>query len=121
MRGFVFILESVFASILLVGFLLYLAQGYTQARSGPERDFGWVLPELDNQGLLRGHVYPEDIRGLEDEINLYGFNHSIQICNPSGGCSGQTPQAQNVWVSTYFLAGEDSYQPREVKLYVWEA
>ncbi len=121
MRGFVFILESVFAGLILLGFLLYLAQGYTQASSGPEHDFGRVLPELDQRGLLRGYVYSGDIQGLEGEISLYGFSHSIQVCGPSGGCTGQAPRADNVWVSAYFLAGEDSYQPREVKLYVWEA
>jgi hypothetical protein len=121
MRGYVFILEAVFAGLILLGFMLYLAQGYTQSRSGPEQDFGWVLPELDQMSLLRGHVYSGDIQGLEGEIAIYGFNHSVQVCDPSGGCLGQIPQARDVWVSAYFLAGEDSYQPREVRLYVWEA
>jgi hypothetical protein len=121
MRGYVFMLESVFASIILVGFLLYLAQGYTQARADPQHDFGRVLPELDSRDLLMGHVYTGDVQGLEGEISLHGFNHSIQICDPSGGCLGQRPEAENIRVYTHFLAGEDSYQPREVRLYAWEA
>lgn len=121
MRGFVFMLEAVFAGLILLGFMLYLAHGYSQAGSGPEHDFGRVLPELDQRGLLRGYVYSGDIQDLEDEISLYGFSHSVQICQPSGGCAGQAGQGGNVWVSSYFMAGGDSYQPREVRLYVWEA
>lgn len=114
-------LEAVFAGIILLGFLLYLAQGYGQAGSVPEHDFGRVLPELDRQGLLRGYIYSDDIQGLESKISLYGFSHSVQVCQPSGGCTGQMGQGENVWVSSYYLAGHDSYQPREVRLYAWEA
>jgi hypothetical protein len=114
-------LESVFAGLLLLGFLLYLAQGYSQAGSVPEHDFGWVLPGLDDQGLLRGYVYSGDIQGLEGEISIPGFSHSVQVCDPSGSCAGQQGQAENIWASSYLLAGEGSYQPREVRLYVWEA
>lgn len=121
MRGYVFMLESLFAGLLLLGFLLYLAQGYSQAGSVPEQDFGHVLPGLEQSGLLRGHVYSGDLGGLENEIDLPGFSHSIQVCGPSGDCEGQQGSGENVWVSSYVLAGGDSYQPREVRLYVWEA
>jgi len=121
MRGYVFMLESVFASIILVGFLLYLAQGYTQSHSGPEQDFGRVLPGLDQAGLLRGPALSGDVQSIEDEISLYGFSHSVQLCDASGDCLGQRPQAQTILAYSHFLAGEDSYNPMEVRLYAWEA
>ncbi len=121
MRGYVFMLEAVFAGLVLIGFLLYLAQGYARVGTVPEHDFSGILPALDQEGLLRGHVFSGDVQGLQDEITLPGFQHSVQICAPAGACTGQVPDADNVWVSAHFLAGDDSYQPREVNLYVWEA
>jgi hypothetical protein len=119
MRGYVFMLEAVFAVMILVGFMLYL--GHTRALSGPspDQDFSRVLPQLESSGLLRGYVYSGDLQSLEDAIDTPGRSHSIQVCIPSGICTGQTPLAQEVYISTYLLSGEDSYQPREVKLYVW--
>jgi hypothetical protein len=119
MRGYVFMLEAVFASMLLVGFMLYLTETRILSHSSPETDLSQVLPELDQRGLLRGYVYSGDIQGLESEIQIPGYQHSIQICTPSGSCTGQRPSTQNIHISTYLLAGEDSYQPREVKLYAW--
>lgn len=121
MRGYVFMLESVFASIILVGFLLYLAQGYTHSRSVPEQDFGGVLPGLDEAGLLRGPALSGDFHSIEDEISIYGFSHSVQLCDASGSCLGEKPVAESVRAYGYFIAGDDSYSPMEVRLYVWEA
>ena len=120
MRGFVFILESVFAGIIIVGFMLFLAQGYSGIPSSRENMLREVLPELDEEGILRAYAYSGDDEGLEDEISLYGYHHDVVFCG-SGGCP-ETPQVRdNVWLSTYFLSGEDSYQPMEVRLYAWEA
>lgn len=113
-------LESVFAGILLIGFVLFIAQGYAQANSMDGHDFGRVLPDLDQRGLLRGYVYSGDLEGLESEIRLYGFGHSVQVCAPSGSCKGSMPVHENVWVTSYFLSGNDSFQPREVRLYAWK-
>ena len=121
MRGYVFMLESVFAGIILVGFMLYLTGTHAASHAEPERDFTGVLPELDQRGLLRGYVYSGDIQGIGADIDLFGYSYSVQVCDPSGSCTGQGPAGDNVWVSSYLLSGEDSYEPREVKLYVWEA
>jgi hypothetical protein len=121
MRGFVFILESVFAGLILVGFMLYLSQGYVASGQADETDFGWALPELDHQGLLRGYAYSGDLEGLEGEISTPGYSHSVQFCGPSGACQGERPPEENVHVSSYFLSGNGSFQPMEVRLYAWEA
>ena len=121
MRGFVFMLEAVLAGLILVGFMLFLAQGQNASGSDDSGGFGWVLPKLDHKGLLRGYVYSGDLPGLEDEITLYGFEDSIQVCIPGGSCSGTAPQGDNIWVSSYFLSGDASFQAREVRLYAWKA
>ena len=120
MRGFVFMVESVLAGILLVGFMLFLADSYTQARPY-EPDFSGVLPELDSQGLLRGYAYSGDTSGLEAEISLPGYSHSVQFCDSAGICMGQVPNEREVRVSSFFLAGETDLEPMEVKLFVWQA
>ena len=121
MRGFVFILESVFAGLILVGFMLYLAQGYVSSGHVAEMDFSGVLPELDQAGLLRPHAYPPDPGGLESEIVIPGHSVSVRLCDSGGSCLGGVPSGGNIHVSSYFLAGEGSYQPLEVILYVREA
>ena len=114
-------LESVLAGLLLVGFMLFLAHGQNTSGSDDIEGFGWMLPELDHKGLLRGYVYSGDLSGLEDEIVIYGFEDSIQVCRPGGSCSGTIPNEDNVWVSSYFLSGDTSFQAREVRLYAWKA
>lgn len=121
MRGFVFMLEAVFAGLLLIGFMLFIAHTYSASGSVAEQDFGWVLPELDQKGLLRGYAYSGDRTGLEGEITLYGFEDSVQFCSPGSGCSGSAPEGENVWASSYFLSGDSSFDPREVRLYVQRA
>lgn len=119
MRGYVFMLESVFAGLILVGFMLYLGHAYTVSGQAYDKDFGYVLQELEQAGLLRGYAYSGDIPGLEGEIYIPGHSHSVQLCDMSGSCTGERPSAGNVWVSAYFLSGEGSFEPMEVRLYVW--
>ena len=88
MRGYVYMLEAVFAGIILVGFMLYLAHGYNQSHSATEHDFGDALHELSHKGLLMGYAFSGDIQGIEDGISLPGFGHSVQICT-AGGCTGE--------------------------------
>jgi hypothetical protein len=121
MRGYIFMLEAVFASLILVGFLLYLAGSSVPAGSDPERDFGSILRTLDLQDVLRGPASIGDLQGISDQITIPGFNHSVRICDPSGSCTGSIPEARNIWASSYFISGDGSYNPWEVRLYVWEA
>jgi len=119
MRGFVYMLESVFAGLILVGFMLYLAGGHSQGTTGP--DFSNILPELEQQGILRPLVYSGDLQAIEDMISLPRFSHSVQVCDTTGSCNGQVPSGTIVKVSSIILAGENSLEPREVKLYAWQA
>ena len=119
MRGFVYMLESVFAGLILVGFMLYLAGGHSQGAA--EQDFSSVLPELEQQGILRPLAYSGDLQGIEDAISLPGFSHSVRVCDATGSCTGQLPSGTTVRVCSIILAGESSLEPREVKLYAWQA
>ena len=120
MRGFVFMLESVFAGIVLVGFMIFLAGTHGMPGTATDSRFSDALPELDQRDLLREPAFSGDTQSIEDEISLYGYSHKIVLCDISG-CSGDPPQEDNVWASSYFLSGEDSISPLEVRLYAWEA
>jgi hypothetical protein len=120
MRGFVFMLEAAFASLLLVGFMI--SMGGMRFAETPEvgPDLGNVLDELAAQGTLNDLAYSGNVSGIESMISLPGYSHSVRLCRPSG-CTGSAPGAGEVWVSSYLLAGGDSPDPMEVKLYAWKA
>jgi len=111
-------LESVFAGLILVGFMLYLAGSHAHAVAG--QDFSGVLPELEQQGILRALVYSGDVQGIENEISLPGYSHAVRLCDAAGSCTGEPPAGSTVKAYSIILAGEDSPDPREVKLYAWQ-
>jgi hypothetical protein len=120
MRGYIFMLEAAFASIIVVGFVLYL--GHLSNISGPtsELRFDSEIDELYLNGKLSEYASSGDVESLEQEIQVLGYNHSVQICDQSGDCIGSAPDEDEVFVSSFYLAGYDSYDPKEVRLYVWK-
>ena len=122
MRGFWFIVEAVFASIIMVSFLLFMGRLYVRAPALENLDEKTyeLLKGLDEQGVLRNYTVNGDFLGLDSEIELYTHNHSVEICNYDLLCEGVKPNASNVWVGTYLVAGNESYNPHMVKLYLWQ-
>ena len=120
MKGFWYIIEGVLAGIILIGFLLVLASGYARF---PAEDIGLrsyrILHELDQQGMLGSYAANNDYQGLNSQISLFGYNHSVQICSQSGICMGSAPDAGDVWVGNYMISGLDAYNPKLVRLYIW--
>lgn len=123
MRGFWYIIEAMLAGIILIGFLLALAGGYLKLPYDDIslRSYG-ILHELDQQDMLRGYVSDWNYSGLNSQISLFGYNHSVQICDQSGSCAGNRPGASgagDVWAGNYIISGDENYQPRLVRLYMW--
>lgn len=126
MRGFWYTLEAIFAGIVLIGFLIGIGALYFSPKF-PEPQPYIILKGLDEQGILRSYVVSGDYEGLNNQINTT-YNHSIEICEAS--CIGQKPDeldladakqsfVENVYVGRYFISGESSYNPKEVRLYLW--
>lgn len=114
-------IEAVLAGIILIGFLLVLAGSNL---SLPRDDLSLkgyeILHDLDYQGILRPYVVEGNHSGLNSQISLVSYNHSVQICDQGGSCVGSMPSADNVWVGNYYIiAGETDYEPYLVKLYMW--
>ena len=120
MRGFVFMLEAVFAGIILVGFMIFLAGNYNAASDSQENMFSGVLTELDDRDILRGYAYSGDTQSIEDELRNYGYSMDVVLCDASS-CTGNPPEKDTVWVSSYLFSGDDTVDPLEVRLYAWEA
>jgi len=112
-------LEAVIAGIIIIGFVAVVSRSYI---SIPQEDTALqayqALKGLDEQGILRPYAAANDWGSLNSEVKIYSRNHTIEICSLSG-CSGQKPHGDNVWVGSYIIAGDQSYQPLQVKLYLW--
>lgn len=120
MKGFWHTFEAILASVIVILFLVALGTKYVTIPTGPGEVIlkGYeILKDLDKQGKLRSYVVNNDTTGLNSEISLVGYSHSVQICNSQ--CFGSMPNASNVWVATYVVAGENQYQARKVILYIY--
>jgi hypothetical protein len=122
MKGFWRMMESVVAVVMLLSFLA-VAGGAYFARTDPGTDLassGYEkLRQLDEGNGLRHYAAAGDAAAINAEIEMPGYNHSIMLCNSSGACIGNYTASRNVVVSSYLIAGNASYAPLEVRLYVW--
>ena len=119
MRGFWHTLDAVIACMLMMGFIVAIGR----VGMVPPEDLGTkayvVLKGLDDQGILRNYTVNLDTDGLDTEVGIYSYNHSVRICDHSGSCTGTIPEALNVYTGDYIIAGKDTYQPHTVRLYIW--
>lgn len=121
MKGFLYMIEAMLAGIILIGFLMTLA-GNNLTLLGDDMSLrGYeILHDLDGQGILRQYAVDGNYSGLNSQIKLISYNHSVQICDQGNVCTGSMPSADNVWVGNYYIiAGEGTYEPYLVKLYMW--
>ena len=120
MRGFWYMLEAVIAGIIIIGFVAAVSTSYISRPS--QEDFALQayssLKGLDEQGILRPYAAAGDWGYLNSQVRIYGKNHTIEICGTSG-CTGGKPEGANVWAGSYIISGDKSYQPLQVKLYLW--
>jgi len=121
MKGFWYIVEAVLAAIIIFGFLIAISVKYFAPE--PVSDVSLkgysILKSLDEQDILRNYTVNLDYNGLNSQIRLFTYNHSIQICNFSGVCNGTRPNATNLWAASYIISGDTLYEPYEIKLYLY--
>ncbi len=121
MKGFWRMVESIAAVSILMVFMLSLSIQYIREPVEPViKVRGYeILENMDNRGELREYTVSRNASGLSPEIEIGGYNHSVEICDSSGSCNGTYPDAENVWLSIYLVSGSEGYDPSEVKLYIW--
>jgi len=120
-KGFWFTVESIIACSIIVSFLLVAAKFYViPAESADLSEKAYeILEGLDKQDILRNYTVSHDYSGLNSEVRLFIYNHSVQICDQAGTCYGPEPAGRNIWAATYIISGYQNYSPHEIKLYVW--
>ncbi len=119
MRGFWYMLEAIIAGIIIIGFLAVISQTFINPQQSDLSARAYdALKGLDQQGVLRPYAAAGDWGGLNSEVRIYDSNHSIMLCTHSQ-CVGQRPEANNVWVGNYMIAGDQTYNPVQVRLYMW--
>ena len=116
-------LEAIIAGVVILLFLAALNSVSTSSLSEAPPHGYRALQSLDEKGTLRGPVYDDDAATVSSLIDstgyLTGFNHTVQICDEAGSCSGSRPSDADVWTYRLILSGEDVYEPKEVVLYVF--
>ncbi|MBU0952989.1 MAG: hypothetical protein KKA90_01030 [Nanoarchaeota archaeon] len=127
MRGFWHTVEAVLAGSLLITFLIVVSQPvFSDPQPKDQQLLAYeLLHDLDLQGVLRNDAFFGNATAINSRIQIGHSNHSVQVCTASVICNGTAPEARNVWIGSYMLAGDDldqngEYRPLEVKLYIWE-
>jgi hypothetical protein len=125
MKGFWRTVESAMSVMIIMGFLVAAGGVYfaTTGGSEPSPSGREKLIELDGRGELRPPAADKDYSAIESMIDVPGYSHSVMICDFGGSCWGNSSlppaSAANVLVSSYLIAGNDSYSPLEIRLYMW--
>ena len=119
MKGYIRTLESLLAGMIILGFLVFLPKPSVIHSCNPSEKAYQILESLEDRGVLREYVASMDYEGLNSQIHIYTYNHSVQICDFSG-CAGQPPSSSNTWTGSYFISGKNTSHPYLIKLYLWE-
>jgi len=120
MRGIWHMVESILTSVVVISFLLFISNRYLSVIQPEDiADTGYlILQGLDNRGQLRNYTVAKDYLGLNTQIPIYAYNHTIQICDYEDNCVGLVPNTSNTWTANYIIAGNDVYKPFVVKLHM---
>ena len=116
-------IESLMAGMMILLFVAALSANSLQAPSRAPAQGQRALSALQEKGVLAPLAAAMDYAAINDELGstsyLKGYNHTVEICSPGGQCAGYAPKGSDVWVSGILVAGYASYQPMEVRVYVF--
>ena len=127
-RGSVYTLESAIAILIMVTVLALVI-----SRPSNETEFDVVNYKLrvynalkisDDVGSLRNDVLAENATAIEEDVEesiQSAYNYDVVIYNKTSALTEEpTIESNNVVTVSYFLSGnEGSYNPREIRVYIW--
>jgi len=120
-KGFEKTLEAAIAIVLILVSIVFLFTGKEITEPQMSATGYECLKNLDNQGMLRYYA----ANGLVDRLNADLktcipplLNYTTKICATST-CNTVLPLNKTVFLSTYLIAGDNSFNPRLVGLWVW--
>jgi len=120
MRGFWFMVEATFAGVILVTVVAFFVSSniYVEEQDLTTKSYR-ILNGLYRQELLKQYAATGNYTAINNEVSAIGYGHSVQICTPEQ-CVGDPPNGSNVWAGSYISPGLGVYDPKEVKLYIFE-
>jgi hypothetical protein len=114
--------EAVLGGVIILLFVAVLSTNYADVSPSVPAHGYRALSAVYEKGTLRSHAAAMDAAALNSELGatgyLMGYNHSVSICNESA-CVGTAPDKDYVWASSMLIAGDESYNPVEVIVYVF--
>ena len=127
-RGFIRILEAVFAILLLAGFLIFFI-----ARQSERSDFGDyayevtrdILRDIEQNSELRNEIVVQDKTDkTEDFVRERlsdSFEFDLRICSPNSVCGlSQYIEGKDIYADSVLITSTlEQYDPKQLKLFVW--
>jgi hypothetical protein len=115
-------IEAVLAGIVVLMFLVAITSTRSGVQSTVPMQGYRALFAVYEKGLLRSSAAALDVQAIDAEAGatgyLAGFNHTVVICNVTA-CTGSSPDADSVWASSVIVAGDETFAPAEVILYIY--
>ena len=121
MKATVHTIEAVIGTLILMVGVMSIYP-VTESRDFYFSEEGYdCMKYLDDAGLLRNYVY----NSMMDELNSslrdclpQVARYEFKVC-PTPDCITTLPSDKSVFLSSYILSGEESYDPRIVNIWMW--
>jgi len=121
MKGIVYIMEAILGAILiLVGIMLIFPS--QQNEPGLSENGYNCLVYLDQKGLLKNYVENSRITDLNNSLKQCLppiFDFKFKICATSNCIDTTIPYDKPVYLSSYLIAGENTYNKALINLWIW--
>jgi hypothetical protein len=125
MKGQFKALEASIAAIILISFVAWSLKFTFNAPETESLDLSIkvlrALKVLDENNELRGFVYLNDTKAIEEKLYPYipkSFNYKVIICD---NYCFYSIESDRVYSVSYFLASNlNNFENREVLVYVWK-
>ncbi len=135
-RGWIRILEATIAVLMVSGILITVYSRHIDKNEGPDEYIyslqRQILRDLSSRTDLRSYVLTENISVLDNYVNgkiPTAFNYSLKICNftnPSSPCKLNATEFiatkdKDIYVEEIIISADfEVYDPKKVKLFIWE-
>jgi hypothetical protein len=120
-KGFVKTLEASIAIVLILISIVFLFPERTKNKTQISHAAYDCLKYIDNKGLLRNYA----VNGFESNLvsDLRAcisplYDYTVKMCT-STACNSQLPSNKEVFLSSYIIAGEDTFRPTLINLWIW--
>jgi hypothetical protein len=115
-------IEAVLAGIVVLMFLAAITTLHSASQTTVPTQGYRALYAVYEKGMLQESAAALDAQAIDDMAGatgyLAGYSHTVVICNATV-CTADPPVADYVWASSVIVAGDESFAPAEVILYIY--